>query len=80
MATEQQIKELAYALWEEEGRPEGKDMEHYFRAKQILEQREAAPLLELPGAVRLTELTSPPPVPQLPPPATKKKKATRKSR
>jgi hypothetical protein len=39
MVTEQQIKELAFAIWEEEGRPEGKDLEHYFRAKQILEER-----------------------------------------
>jgi hypothetical protein len=26
MVTEQQIKELAFAIWEEEGRPEGKDL------------------------------------------------------
>jgi len=47
MATEQQIKELAYAIWEEEGRPEGKDLEHYFRAKHILEERQASSLIEL---------------------------------
>jgi hypothetical protein len=33
MVTEEQIRELAHAIWEEEGRPEGKDVEHYFRAK-----------------------------------------------
>lgn len=38
MATEEEIKKLAYAIWEEEGRPEGKDKEHYFRARQILGQ------------------------------------------
>ena len=41
MATEEQIRELAYAIWEQEGRPEGKHVEHYFRAKQILEERES---------------------------------------
>ena len=56
MATEQQIKELAYAIWEEEGRPEGKDVEHYFRAKQILEERQTSSLIEL----------TPSPVPKFP--------------
>jgi hypothetical protein len=42
MASEEQIKELAYAIWEQEGRPEGKDLDYYFRAKQMLEEREAA--------------------------------------
>ncbi|MFH0768798.1 MAG: DUF2934 domain-containing protein [Chloroflexota bacterium] len=42
MITEEQIRELAYAIWEQEGRPEGKDQEYYFRAKQMLEEREAA--------------------------------------
>jgi hypothetical protein len=41
MATEEQIKELAYFLWEKEGQPEGKHLEHYSRAKQILEEQEA---------------------------------------
>ncbi|MCX6013914.1 MAG: DUF2934 domain-containing protein [Chloroflexi bacterium] len=36
MVTEQQIKELAYAIWEEEGCPNGKDQDHYFRAMHIL--------------------------------------------
>jgi len=42
MPTEEQIKELAYTMWEQEGRPEGKDVEHYFTAKQRLEEQEAA--------------------------------------
>jgi hypothetical protein len=41
MVTEEQIRELAYTIWEQEGRPEGKDLEYYFRAKQMLEEREA---------------------------------------
>lgn len=42
MFIEEQIRELAYAIWEQEGRPEGKDLGYYFRAKQMLEEREAA--------------------------------------
>jgi len=42
MVTEEQIRELAYTIWEQEGRPEGKDQEYYFRAKQMLEEQESA--------------------------------------
>jgi hypothetical protein len=42
MAIEEEIRKLAYSLWEQEGRPEGQHEEHYFRAKQILEEQEAA--------------------------------------
>jgi hypothetical protein len=59
MVTEEQIKELAHALWETEGRPEGKDVEHYFRAKQILEEKENTRVIELPPS---------PPIPELSPP------------
>jgi len=37
MATEEQIRALAHSIWEQEGCPEGKHEEHYYRAKQILE-------------------------------------------
>jgi Protein of unknown function (DUF2934) len=30
---EQAIRERAYAIWEEEGRPDGKDLEHWCRAE-----------------------------------------------
>ena len=40
MATEEQIRALAYTIWEQEGHPEGKHEEHYLRAKQILEEKE----------------------------------------
>jgi hypothetical protein len=39
MYTEQQIKDLAYDIWEKEGRPEGKDTKHYFQARQTLEEK-----------------------------------------
>ena len=47
MVTEAQIRELAYTMWEQEGWPEGKDQEHYYRAKKKLEDREP---LQLSGA------------------------------
>jgi hypothetical protein len=59
MVTEEQIKELAHAIWEKEGCPDDKNTEHYFRAKQILEEQEAA---------RVIELAPPPPIPELSPP------------
>ena len=36
LSSEEQIKGLAYAIWEREGRPTGRDAEHYFRAERIL--------------------------------------------
>jgi hypothetical protein len=30
---EQAIRERAYAIWEEEGRPDGRDREHWLRAE-----------------------------------------------
>jgi hypothetical protein len=32
--SEEDIKARAYAMWEEEGRPEGKHLEHWARAAQ----------------------------------------------
>jgi hypothetical protein len=36
LSPEEQIRGLAYAIWEREGRPAGRDAEHYFRAERIL--------------------------------------------
>ena len=36
LSSGEQIKGLAYAIWEREGRPMGRDAEHYFRAERIL--------------------------------------------
>ncbi len=40
MVTEEEIKGLAESIWEAEGCPDGKHVEHYFRAKRMLDQRE----------------------------------------
>jgi hypothetical protein len=29
------IRKIAYAIWEKEGRPDGKDLDHWFRATAI---------------------------------------------
>ncbi len=67
MVTEEQIKELAHAIWEQEGRPEGKDVEHYYRAKQMLEEREAAsaPAKKAPGPVPPASTLQQPSAPRL---------------
>ena len=73
MVTEEQIRNLAHAIWEQEGRPEGKHVEHYFRAKQILEEQEAS---------RVIELAPPPPIVLLAPsqPSKRRKYARRKKK
>ena len=68
MATEEQIRVLAYEIWEQEGCPEGKREEHYYRAKQILEGQEAT---------SRKDFEPPPPVINLPPPPKKGKSPTR---
>ncbi len=62
MPTEEEIKELAYRIWEEEGKPEGQEVENYYRAVKILEEQEAA---KSPALIK-----APPPVVQLPPVAS----------
>lgn len=58
MATEEQIRTLSYAIWEQKGCPEGKGEEYYYRAKQILEEKEATSGVSI---------EPPPPVINLPP-------------
>ncbi len=39
MAREDEVKLIAYRIWEEEGCPDGRDCEHWFRAETIWEQQ-----------------------------------------
>ena len=71
MATEEQIRALAYTIWEQEGCPEGKREEHYYRAKQILEEQEATSGVDF---------KPPPPVISLPPGPSKSKSPTRRKK
>ncbi len=40
MEREQEIRCVAYELWRVEGQPEGRALDHWLKAMQILEQRE----------------------------------------
>lgn len=80
MPTEEQIRELAYAIWQQEGRPEGKDAEHYFRARQILEQQETAKVIELPEHPASKELAAPEKTPELPETTKRRRAAPRKKK
>ena len=66
MVKEDEIRLIAYNIWEQEGRPVGKDVEYYFRAKKILEEQEANRILELAPVPPLVELAEPPK--NIPPP------------
>jgi hypothetical protein len=72
MITDDEIKKLAFNLWEEEGRPIGKDVENYLRAKIILEEREAKRILELTPIPPAVELAQPPKTVSLPPAPSKR--------
>jgi hypothetical protein len=72
MATEEEIKKLAYSIWEKEGRPRGRDVEHYFKAQNIIESPALPPVIELPPPVPFVELPPPKPVQALSPPIKKK--------
>jgi len=39
MSTVDEIAEKAYELWEKEGKPNGKDLEHWFQAETQLGER-----------------------------------------
>jgi hypothetical protein len=41
-ASETDIARLAHSIWESEGRPEGRDREHWQRARELLERDETA--------------------------------------
>ncbi len=64
MPTEEQIREMAYYLWEQAGKPEGNDQDYYFKARKVLEEREAAeqraPATQPPASAK-AEAPAPPP-------------------
>jgi hypothetical protein len=41
-ARQQRIRERAYALWEADGRPEGRDLEYWERARELIGMEEHA--------------------------------------
>jgi DUF2934 family protein len=36
MLRQQFIRKIAYEIWEKEGRPDGKDLDHWFRAEAVV--------------------------------------------
>jgi hypothetical protein len=44
MAKEDEIKVIAYDIWEQQGCPDGHDCEQWFMAEKIWEQRQKAAL------------------------------------
>jgi Protein of unknown function (DUF2934) len=50
--TESEIQHAAYLLWLENGRPEGRDLDHWFAARELLRHhhgRSAAPRRRAPA-------------------------------
>lgn len=47
VVTQEHIRKLAYSIWESEGRPEGKELDHYYRAEQMLKEQASA--VQTPG-------------------------------
>ena len=40
MVTDEAIKKIAWFIWEAEGRPIGRHLDHYYRAKRMLEEND----------------------------------------
>lgn len=51
---EQRIRELAYQIWENEGRPEGKTEEHWALASEMVESESHDDTRSPPGKIKRT--------------------------
>ena len=65
--SEEEIRNRSYYIWEEEGFPEGKDVEHWLRAKAELEAEAAAHRHALAVLRGLTNFVMPRPTISAPP-------------
>ena len=76
---EENIRETAYRIWEEQGRPHGQDFEHWFKARNELDAFDSD---GLPGSIA-SSVAPPMPVASAPeagaPSAKKPGKKTQKS-
>jgi hypothetical protein len=48
-ATEQRVRERAYHLWEADGRPHGRDVEYWERARELIGMEDSAGAGQLPN-------------------------------
>lgn len=48
MQRENEVKQIAYHIWEEQGHPDGRDLEHWLKAEVVWQekQRPAGPSLQ----------------------------------
>ena len=44
LAREERIRAIAYAIWEEEGRPDGRDEAHWLQAVELVEAEAGEPV------------------------------------
>jgi len=40
MNHDEEVRLIAYRIWEEEGRPDGRDLEHWLKAEAIWQERQ----------------------------------------
>ncbi len=40
MNYEDRVRQIAYHIWEEEGRPQGRDLDHWLKAESIWQEEE----------------------------------------
>lgn len=53
------VEQLAYELWEKDGRPHGRDQEYYFEAERLMALRSSnGALAEAPAKKRTTRAAS----------------------
>jgi hypothetical protein len=56
--TTEEIRAAAHSLWEQEGRPEGRDIEHWLRAEVLLRQKR--------GPIKVETMKQPNTLPAMP--------------
>ena len=55
---EQRVRERAYHLWEVEGKPHGRDVEYWERARELIGMEESAGSGQLPNPLATPELAA----------------------
>lgn len=57
-SSEVKIKEVAYELWEQEGRPVGRDQDHYYKAEQLVSGERESTSAKPKAATRVRKATA----------------------